>query len=81
MNTKHKNITVNSKSKKAQDQTKIEEINVTILKDIDEAIELAQLLTYANKTPVSQLHTTIIPAKDYVRLRLVQPLSESNADR
>ena len=42
LNTKHKNITVNSKWKKVQDQTKIEEINVTILKDIDGAIKLAQ---------------------------------------
>ena len=50
---KQKNIIVESKSKKVEHQTKIEEINVTILKDIDEAIKLAHLLTYINKPPVS----------------------------
>lgn len=64
LNTKHKIITSRSKSKKIEYQTKIEEINVTILKDIEEAIELAKFLTYANKPPVSQLHTTIITVSD-----------------
>ena len=49
LNAKHKSIAVSSK--KAEYQTKVEEINVTILKDIDEAIELAHLLTNANIPP------------------------------
>ena len=53
LNTKQKYITADFKTHKVQDQTKIEQLNLTILKDIDEAIELAQFLTYANKPLVS----------------------------
>ena len=64
LKTKQKYITIESKSKKVEYQTKIEELNTTILKDIDEAIELAQLLAYITKNLVSQLYITIIPAVD-----------------
>ena len=58
LETKQKNITVESKSKKVEYQTKIEEINATILKDIDEAIELAQVLAYTTKPSI---HSYIPP--------------------
>ena len=83
LNAKQKSIAVNSKFKKAEYQTKVEEINVTILKDIDEAIELAHLLTYAKKPSVSQLHTTIIPSRDsflYVVTSFINSTTSSSTD-
>ena len=83
MNAKQKSITVSSKSKKAKYQTKVEEINITILKDIDEAIELTHLLTYANRPSASQLHTTRIPARDsslYVVTSFTNSTTNSSTD-
>ena len=63
LNAKQKNISVGTKSNKSEYQNTVEKINVSLIKDIDEAIELAYLLSYI-KPPVSQLHTTIIPTTD-----------------
>ena len=83
LNAKHKSIAVSSKSKKVEYHTKVEEINVTILKDIDEAIELAHLLTYANRPSASQLHITIILARDsslYAITSFINSTTNSSTD-
>ena len=55
---KWKNITVDFELKKLRNQDKLEEINAIILKEIDEAIELAQLLAYTCKLSIPHLDTT-----------------------
>ena len=53
METKQENIAGYSQLKKVKNQDKLEEINATILKEIDEAIELAQFLAYTSKPSIS----------------------------
>ena len=59
LETKQENIVVDSELKKVKNRDKIEEINATILKEIDEAIELAQLLAYTYKPSFPHLDITI----------------------
>ena len=58
LEAKHKTITADSELKKVKQQGKLEEINATILKEIDEAIELAQLLPYTSKPSIPHSNTT-----------------------
>ena len=81
-NAKQKNISVGAKSNKSEYQNTVEKINVSLIKDINEAIELAHLLSYI-KPPVSQLHTTIIPTTDsslYVVTSCIDTTSSSSTD-
>ena len=77
VNEKHKIISARIKLDKYESQSQVERINVTLIKDIDEAIKLAHLLSYI-KPPVSQLHTTIIPTSDST-LYVVKSFLDSTA--
>ena len=63
LKTKQNIISAKRKSDKSETQSQVERINVTQIKDVDEAVKLAHFLSHF-KPPVSQLHTIIIPAVD-----------------